>query len=452
MKRAFSIALAVFILILLFAGCKADKSASGKDARTAGGEKVIHILTDLGHNANLATRFTNTSIDGQKAIDTAMEALQVELPAGFTVEVEVMPTDETEFQTALTRLRTEIMSGKGPDIYVLSTWTLAGLYPQECLFPDTEKAMLDGRFLNLDDYMDKAQYMEFEDMNPTIMQAGCTPEGRFALPMAYRFSVLKSRESITDTGAGWFDVIHGTNDILADWYATVADIQFTGVFPELIDYETKTLLFTEEELYDAVSTSLERLSAWVGESMFSDTLENVHIRLDMGSANGWNALSPWDPKEQDGAVYIPLRNRDGGVSADVTSFIAIGSNTRYPDEAFQIVDMMMGKQFQSGELGNNIRSELILPVFSWSLGISVYDDFLQKDRPSHYRQCLDDSMFPVWCELRDKITDARIMSSFDQILGDMIWNARKAGMTPGDELEKYVSEEYRKMTLMAGEL
>ena len=446
-KRSRQTVAAVVAVAVLVAAVSACTFTKGED-------RVIHILTDLGHNADLATGFTNTSIDGQKAIDTAMEALQVELPAGFTVEVEVMPTDETEFQTRLTRLRTEIMSGKGPDIYVLSTWTLAGLYPQECLFPDTEKAMLDGRFLKLDDYMDKAQYMEIADMNPTIMEAGCTPEGRFALPMAYTFSALKTREPVTNTEAGWFDVIHRGDDLLADWYATAVEIQFCGVFPELIDYENKTLLFTEEELYDAVSTSLERLPPWGSDSIFSDTIENLWIRVEgWGIGNGWGGnFSPWHPDQQDGAVYVPMRNRDGGVSANVTSYVAINSGTPYPKEAFQLVDMIMSKEFQSGELGNNIRSELILPVFSWSLGISVYDDFLQKDRPSHYRQCLDDSMFPVWCELRDKITDARIMSSFDQILGDMIWNARKAGMTPGDELKKYVSEEYRKMLLMAGEL
>ena len=423
---------------------------------TGGTEKVIHILTDLGINTELVNlSVLSSSFDAQGAIDISMRVLNVKLPEGFSVEVEVMPTDKDEYQARLTRLRTEIMAGKGPDIYVLSTSNLIGpmVSPWECIFPDTEKAMLDGRFLKLDDYMDKAELMEFGDMNPTIMEAGCTPEGRFVLPMAYTFSAARITEPVNDTGTGWFDVMHGDDDALKNFYAIATNRKFRGIFPHLVDYKTESLLFTEEELYDAVSTIMSVIPFFYEENPREETIRNIRVKMYFAPNNGWSdELNGWSAEPKDGAVYLPMRNRDGGVTADVTSYIAIDRNTPYPDEAFQLVDMMMSKKFQSGELGGYMQTGLILPVFSWSDGIPVYDDFLQRTQPVHYNQYLADSMFPIWCELRDQITDARIVSNLDNDLYTLFMRARENGMTPGDELRQYVAEKYRDMAKTAGEL
>ena len=419
-------------------------------------EKVIRILTDLGNNAKSAADVSLfPSLDAQGALETAMRVLNVELPEGFRVEVELMPTNADEYQTRLERLRIEIMAGEGPDIYVLSTADLYGpmLDPWECIFPDTERAMLDERFLNLDDYMGKAELMEFDKMNPTIMEAGCTPEGRFVLPMAYSFSAARITEPVNDTGAGWFDVMRGDDDALKNFYAIAAFWRFRGIFSELVDHETETLLFTEEELYDALSMILELLPPHGELPSREETIRNINIKTDFGPKNGWsNEANGWSLEPQDGAVYLPLRNREGGVSADVTAYIAINSNTPYPDEAFRLVDMMMSKKFQSGELGEYIQYQEVLPVFSWAYGIPVYDDFLQRSQPVHSRQYLTESMYPIWCELRDQITDARILSNMDRELFNLFMRLRWDDITPGDEMRQFIAEKYHEMVRTAGEL
>ena len=462
MKKIVSIALAVLLLLSLFAGCKKDTnspvaasvaSADGEsgavgEESSAGDEKVIHLLTDLGNNAKRAGA-ADSQYSAQVVMDQFLASKDI-LPEGYRLEVEVMPTDETEFQTRLKRLRTEIMSGKGPDIYVLSSANYSPLFPQERVFPNTKKAMEDGFFLNLDSYMETAQFMEFDDMNPTVMAAGCTSEGRFILPTRFTFSATKVLEPVTDAGAGWFDVINGTDEVLAGSYAVSAALGFESIFEETVDTETKMLTFSEEELYDAVAMTLKLYGSDPANFPKSETVGIAPV--------DFSSVMPdfcWGPQWKDIATYIPMRNREGGVTATVTSYIAINRNTSYPDEAFRVVDLMMGKKFQSAQKfweNGNTGPTSAAAVFGWAKGVCVYDDFLTKIRPMNYDLYLDDEMYPVYCELRDKITDARIMNHVDQAIDDLYFNAQVNSMTPGDELKKYVSEEYRKMVLMAGEL
>ena len=468
MKKTLSSVLCLLLLLASLSGCTVKtppESTSGgtssvteqsgpsvDESNTAGGdEKVIRLLTDMGHNA-MRMGATYDQFSAQYVMDQFLENMGG-LPEGYRLEVEVMPVEEAEFQSSLTRLRTEIMSGNGPDIYVLSTADAAPFFRQERVFPNTEKAMEDGFFLPLDSYMETAQFMEFEDMNPLVMEAGCTLEGRFVLPLRYTFGAVRVTEPVNDTGEGWFDVVNGTDEVLASSYAREADWLFYDIFAETVDTESKALFFSEEELYNAVAMTLTWLGPR-GEFPKEETIAYLAIDGDNVLQNG-GVLNGWDPELKEIATYIPLRNREGGVSATVTSYIAISKDTLYPEEAFHVVDIMMSKKFQSGqkfwEEGYH-ESTSSAAVFSYSRGVSVYDDFLQESKPMNYENYINDEMYPVYCELRDKITDARIMNNVDQALYDLYDNAQRSRMTPGDELKKYVAQEYNKMVLMAGEL
>ena len=472
MKRFLSLLLCLSVICAVFGACTNSPSSAGNSpgnfpqtnspdgsvdvsGTATGDEKVIHLLTDMGHNA-MRTYGTYDQLNAQFVMDQFL-ADAGGLPEGYKLEVEVMPVEETEFQIRLTRLRTEIMSGMGPDLYVLSSTDAAPYYRQERLFPNTKKAMEDGYFLRLDDYMESARFMEFEDMNPTVMDAGCTPEGRFVLPLRYTFGAARALEPVTDTGASWFDAVNGTDEVLADSYALAASWLFYEIFPETVDTESKTLTFSEEELYDSVAMALKWFGSDPEHFPKDDTIECLYLDGTDGFVEGGNFVEgdSWDPRLKDVATYIPLRNTEGGVSATVTGYIAINRNTAYPEEAFYVADVMMSKKFQSGqrlwEKGySSYRSSIA--VFVWSRGVSVYDDFLQESTPMNYENYINAEMYPVYCELRDKITDVRVMNHVDQALYDLYDYAERNRMTPGDELKKYVKQEYNKMVLMAGEL
>ena len=448
-KRSRQTVAAVVAVVLLVAAVSACTFTGGDP----GGEKVIRIVTDLGRNYEHVTMSSNSNLsaDAQLALDQAFEYLGG-LSAGYTVEVEVLPTDEADYQSAMTRLRTEVMSGKGPDVFVLTLEDAAFKERvHERIFPDPYKTMLDGHFLNLDSYMDKAKFMEFEDMNPVVMAAGCTSEGRFALPMRYTFSFIRTGVPVENPGVDWFTGVEGDDPILAQSYAEASHYYFHNIFRDTVDYETLSLTFSEEELYHALSSAAALSTPIRGEWNEAITGGKAEVGIQTSQIPFFN------PETKETDTYFPMRNREGGVSASVTAYIAINKNTRYPEEAFQVADMMMSKKFLSGvgfwqERTSNGPTAAFLSVFSYLNGVPVYDDMLQESQPVLYDFYIQNDMFPTYAALRDQITDARFITAVDQVLDDLKYTSWIEGMTPGDELKKYVADGYRKMLLMAGEL
>ena len=443
-RQTVAAVVAVAVLVAAVSAC----TFTGGDP---GGEKVIHLVTDLGHNAKFHTGVEDDTDLAQYALEQAMEKLGT-LPVGYRVEVEVLPTNEADYQSRLTRIRTEIMSGEGPDIFLLSTDDLPRLNPQEHLFPDAQKAMADNLFLPLDDYVKSAKFMEFDKMNPTIMEAGCTADGRLILPMHYTYGAVRTTLPLADNGVSWTDAMNAADGTLASLYASATDLYFHTIFPETVNYESKTLRFSKEELYDAVSKAIARRD---NDRERDGTIRGLVVD---GTINETTAdySPPWDATLKDSVVYLPLRNKEGGVSATVTSYIAINKNTPHPDEAFHVVDVIMSRRFQSGakfwDEGRYYGTTSAIAVFSWSTGVTVYDDLMTESQPVNYDYWIPDELFPAYCELRDKITDARVRTNVDQALDDLFFHAWLDDMMPGEELEKYVSKEYDKMLLMAGEL
>ena len=91
-------------------------------------EKILTICVDVG------TEDIGSMIaDGWSNLDEGMKT-----------ELVVIPSDETAAQTKITELRTEIMSGAGPDIFLFST------NRSQRLFEDPKKTMYSDTFLPLD--------------------------------------------------------------------------------------------------------------------------------------------------------------------------------------------------------------------------------------------------------------------------------------------------------------
>ena len=141
MKKVLSIILALLMLLSVFSGC---------------GEKepeVLRICMDIGYlgedpefrNAfKSRTLITNMLYAGKTA--------NVDVPRAF--ELEYIPTEGTERETALTHIRTEVMSGGGPDLFITVCNTKYPLQEDENVFVMPEKAMELTMFLPLDEYME----------------------------------------------------------------------------------------------------------------------------------------------------------------------------------------------------------------------------------------------------------------------------------------------------------
>lgn len=121
-----------------------------------------------------------------------------------SLELEILPTDEPERSIRLRQLRTRIMSGNGPDVYLLPTGGELVSdepfqdenIPVEPLFSDVTQAMATGIFLDLSAWYDADALMDPGALNQQIMDAGIWNGHRYVLPLRYDVPVIYTRPDL----------------------------------------------------------------------------------------------------------------------------------------------------------------------------------------------------------------------------------------------------------------
>ncbi|MBP3705282.1 MAG: hypothetical protein J6I98_07105 [Clostridia bacterium] len=126
-KKAVAVVMLVLAMIsAMFSGC-------------AGKESVpLRICVDLG--------LTHA---GASSVSSAVYDLIAPLESSgkiSNIEVEYIPQEGSERESALKRLRVELMSGEGPDVFIMECVAGTHLYGGGTLFPMPEKAMEAGIF------------------------------------------------------------------------------------------------------------------------------------------------------------------------------------------------------------------------------------------------------------------------------------------------------------------
>lgn len=265
----------------------------------------------------------------------------------FGVKVEEIPCQGAERDAALTRVRTELLSGSGPDLFICVCPKLKDIFFRELnqegwgtegLFQYPPSVMKQGFFLPLDDYIANAQYMQWDELIPIVMEAGRNEKGQLILPLTYGFSAsLAERESCTLTEElplSWNDMLTSSDPYVR---FAACSWEFGSVFGQLGDYSKDEPAFTEEEL----SARLEEARAANLAGRPEDLPETSRILPDVniGTQNS-NILNPKSPDY----IMIPKYNAGGGVTATIASFAAINASTQYPDEAFQILDKLLDRE------------------------------------------------------------------------------------------------------------
>ena len=109
----------------------------------------------------------NVCVDLRRVGGTAVSDMLLSVPGSgkeFTLLMETIPAEGSERENSMQRVRTEILAGKGPDIFLCDAAQL--LYDDGVLFPFPRQVMENRIFLPMDDYIGKAQYMEWDKLLP----------------------------------------------------------------------------------------------------------------------------------------------------------------------------------------------------------------------------------------------------------------------------------------------
>ena len=344
---------------------------------------------------------------------------------GIALRFEYLSKDPIERQTQLSRVRTEMMAGDGPDIFILPTWETKLLMlddgPQsraEPLFKDIEDAMRNRFFLPLDEFIEENEYIDLDEHIKIVMDAGCTDEGQVLLPYTFEYGIyLFDKTKLVSENIdfdSFNDLLESQDNDLKLGLSFFSSDWIHSVFPNYVDYDNEMLTVTEAELAD----TLKDVSEIVAKT--SDDWEGPFHDVTVGESLRELTLLKWNAV-YDETLPVVIPNKDGGVTACITSFVAINRNTRYPEEAFNIIAPMFSEELQ--EINSNIWVEELERNIGYGIdectdigaqrGIVTNQSVYTK---TNYSSCWKDLI-----SIHNRITDVRFMSEMDCELYD-VWN------------------------------
>ncbi len=362
----------------------------------------------------------------------------------------------------LTRVRTEIMAGKGPDIFITTC------QPEyvDPVFKYPDQVMSRRAFLPLDGYIENAQFMEWDKLTPAIMAAGKNEEGQQVLPLTYSLPLTVFRKTEVEhthsQDLTLFDIAKSDNPVslLFSERATefhtfwMDDDRFSSAFMELADYDTETLAFSEEELKEVIKTlgDLEnRRVSGEFDNAPSYYHSNLEVDFNFNPGDDMYMADKGGIGENERITLFPLYSAQGGYCATITSFAAINRNTKRPDDAFFVLDYLLSLECQCSELYANL---------TFSRAIPTHEEAMQKrtkviqyhategNKPKAWY--LPKSNFEELCSLRDNITSARFRTELDKKLVNIL-DRSKFLVGNEEALDREVHAAYMEMSMMLGE-
>lgn len=375
----------------------------------------------IGCNANeenkekILTVITDPSI--QKEVKNVADYMMK--TEDIKININVLPQKKDGRDSEIQKIQTQIMSGKGADIYLLDTDSDASDMKTE-LFANPYQIMQSGVLAPLNEYMEEDSYWDDTSYNMNILSAGQFKEKQYIIPLSCNYYVLSGANNIENI----------TGNTLIEWLnqvKTLNDSKLTATFIESLyltsgrwfqpaaNYETHQVLFDKEKWkeFSEAYFSLEQET-----NSEEDNIENQYQIQPVDSYSG---------SEETYMKVIP--DLEGRKMASVMTYGAVGMSSNHKEEAYDFIMLFLNDQIQKN--GNGYMA----PTLSGSAGITVEQNEIRN-----------------WMSERSAATISAIEKSFEELDGayfitdaekNIISQIRKAaewGVEPENGWNKYLSD------------
>lgn len=414
MKKATALFCLLALLCGMFGGCakEAEPLRVCVDLGPCGGEQASALAENFLFNAR-------------------------DLGGAEDVEVEAVPASGPERKSALTRIRTEVAAGRGPDLFLMRADGKSAEEDGQLLFRFPQQLMARNTFLRLDDYVERAEYMEWEKLEPVVMAAGRNEGGQYLLPLAYTFSAVVYKEGQVserpDKNTTWWEMAQSADPLLRNGAVLTnswTGNQITNILGPIGDYETEELLFRQDEMAQVFEAGLKLegdAPAGLPEFYWAD--------LGLCFDEAVEAGAPWEVE------IVPLCGLDGGACALVTAYGAVNANTKRPEDAFRLLDVLLRKESQQfSDLYGALLGHQDIPV---QQGLMTEEDPAQGWSMSGQND-------QAFLKAKEALSSARFYTPLEEHL--ILGNARFSyAWTQGGDPAGEVAEAYRQMKMELAE-
>ncbi len=304
---------------------------------------------------------------------------------------------------------------------------LVGDAGTESFFHFPEQAMSNHLFLPLDDYIENAEYIEWDNLQPQVMDAGRNDEGQQLFPLTYTFEATffdSSYKPESQFPMTWDEMIEDPDPNIR---AAACNARMENILGELADSDKDAPAFTEDEL-KRVSAKCYAVRGDLPDELKMNG-QPPNLAMDLGDLSGISLVGERE------YTIIPTYNLSGGITANITTFAAINRNARNPDEAFKIIDYLLFPRIQ-----------LTSPLFQSSMqGMPVYVPISFNDIPFTSKWRMNESLFNQINEAQKQINVVKFGGPLDECI-------LNASAKKGDELaEKSGHEQYVLMQMLLAE-
>lgn len=286
-------------------------------------EKILRVVTDgrLYTDVEFAARF----LEG--------------VDSGIEVRIQRLPDDKAEREIEIQKLRTEIMAGKGPDVYLMDG---GEEYGEEFLplLENPYQTMQSGALAPLDELMEEDSYWEDDTYSDVILKAGQCDGHQYILPMSVSYYVLSREtdmEEMTGDNLGeWLEQARNSQDIrlkTAFWSSLWA--QSARWMQPAADYERGEVLFNKEK--------------WI---KFSDQYFQFHIDVgeevhETGNWYNFEMLSAAVFSDKTSPIDLQVvPDLEGRKMASIQTYGAVGMSSDLKQEAYDFLMLFLNDRSQ----------------------------------------------------------------------------------------------------------
>lgn len=277
--------------------------------------------------------------------------------AEYRISITDYYSDNGDYDAGISRLNTDIVSGKVPDIILLNENMPVDSYINKGLFADLLP------FIEKDEEIDQA------DLMPNVVEAFSKDGKLYQLVPGYTIRTLVGKTSDVGTERGWtlqeamelWDSKPAGTEFIAGM--TRADmLQMCMMFAgdQFVDYRTGECDFNNED-FELLLTFLSRFPVELSDDYYSDEYWNQYDSMWRRGAVLTQALYLNDFRSLTYAeqgtfgepvtlIGIPSANRDGSAIVPDTQF-AISAKSKYQDAAWQFLRYYLLDEYQTETSG-----------------------------------------------------------------------------------------------------
>lgn len=304
--------------------------------------------------------------------------------------------DLAEREAIINQLNAEILSGGGPDLFIMEGYRRTEIN----LFPDIEKAMVNGTFLDLTEAMEKEGLSREEDFYTAVLDAGQWQGRQYILPLGFSVPLMVSATDVLNASSFYLQRAMHTMDTLLTELLRIhqeqpilvkTSIDALGVLAQpVLDYEAhevrldtaparralelEKIFRTGDMAYDLARGSFDTSDPAQVQDEFA---QGVPFAVLNESDFSMNLLRQCQALGIETSV-MPIPNEEGTVTARIGSYVMGNRNTKYPEEVADLLLYLVGEECQSAAAYADsdlfpIRKGCMQACFDAQYQFSVYD-------------------------------------------------------------------------------